>query len=88
MTISPPLAVLAILAVSVAAVSWWAPEPPRTTRVTVDLPPAVYDGLAEQVDGRRGADGRPLTIAQAIADLASRSVLEGGAAPRSAPSSP
>ena len=76
MTISLPLAVSAILALTLAGIAWLAPPPARDLRVMVELPAEVYDNLARQVAGQTDALGRPITVAQAITDLASRSVTD------------
>jgi hypothetical protein len=76
MTISPPLAVSAILALILAAIAWLAPPPARDLRVMVELPAEVYDNLARQVAGQTDALGRPISVSQAITDLASRSATD------------
>jgi hypothetical protein len=75
MTLSPPLTVSAILVVGLVAATWMIPAlqiPIATpsTRVTIEIPAAVYTALTLQVQDRRDAQGQPLTVARWIADLA------------------
>ena len=70
MSISPPIAVLAIAAVGVAATAWLVPPPPDVARAKVMLPAATYEKLALWGREHAGADGRPLTVEQVIEELA------------------
>ena len=69
MRISPPIVVLVVTAGMVAATALFAP-PRDAAQVVVSLPNATYQQLAEW--GRAGArtDGRSLTVAQVIEELA------------------
>jgi hypothetical protein len=90
MTLSPPLTVSAILVAGLATVTWLTsvPQIPTavpSTRVTIELPAAVYTALTLHVKDRRDAQGQPLTVAQWIADLAKATALppDSGTSPQS-----
>ena len=69
MYISPPIAVLAILAAGLASAAWF--DPPREeTSVTITLPEATYQKLSLWGKERGGEDGHSLTVAQVIEKLA------------------
>ncbi len=69
MYISPPIAVLAILAAGLASAAWF--DPPREeTSVTITLPEATYQKLSLWGKERNGEDGHPRTVAQVIEELA------------------
>lgn len=69
MYISPPIAVLAILAAGLASTAGL--EPPReVTPVTVMLPATTYQKLSLWGKERIGEDGQPLTVVQVIEELA------------------
>lgn len=70
MYISPPISVLAILAVGLAGTAWVAPPQREVAQVTVGLPAATYSKLTLLAKGRIGTDGQPLTVAQIIEELA------------------
>lgn len=70
MRISPPIAVLATVAVGLAGTAWLAPPPPEVAQVNVLLPSSTYQKLALWGKEHAGADGRPLTVVQAIEELA------------------
>jgi hypothetical protein len=70
MYISPPIAVLAILAVGLAGAAWLTPPPREVAEATVMLPTATHQKLALWGKEDAGADGRPLTVAQVIEKLA------------------
>ena len=69
MYISPPIAVLAILAAGLASGAWL--DPPREAMsVTITLPEATYQKLSLWGKERSGEDGQPLSVAQVIEELA------------------
>lgn len=70
MKISPPMAVVVIMSALVAATVWFKPPQGETALVEVMLPNATYQTLALWGKGRAGDDGRPLTVAQTIEELA------------------
>ena len=72
MYISPPIAVLAIAAVGVAATAWLTPPPREVAQAKVMLPTATYQKLAQWGKEQAGPDGRPLTIVQVIEEFANK----------------
>jgi hypothetical protein len=66
MTFSPPLSVLAILAVALAGTAWLAPEPSLLRPVTVNLTAGAYDELAKEARRRSIAEGSPMTVSEII----------------------
>lgn len=80
MQVSPPIAVLAIMAVLVVVVVWLAPPPREVAQVNVALPTATHQRLVQWGKEHAGADGRPLTIVQVIEALADNWHEGGGAA--------
>ena len=79
MQVSPPIAVLATMAVLVAVVVWLAPPPREVAQVNVALPTATHQRLVQWGKDHAGVDGRPLTIAQVIEELADNWHEGGGA---------
>ena len=71
MRLSPPITVLAILAVMITGTVWLAPPPQEAMQITVVLPTATHQKLAQWGADHPGTDGRPLTVLQAIEELAS-----------------
>lgn len=69
MIISPPLAVITIVAAGLAATAWLAP-PNRSAQITVAIPLSIYEQLALRTKGRTGPDGKPLTVAKIIEEFA------------------
>lgn len=69
MYISPPIAVLAILAVGLASIAWLEP-PQELAPATVVLPASTYQKLALWGTEHIGEDGRSLLVAQVIEKLA------------------
>lgn len=78
MYVSPPLTILAILAVGLAGTTWFAPLEHGPARVALSLSTATYDKLASWGREQAGADGRPLSVEQVIEELARRPVNEMG----------
>lgn len=72
MYISPPIGVLAILAVGLASTAWLAPPQRQVTQVTVMLPAATHQKLALWARDRADPDGRPLTVVQVIEELVNK----------------
>lgn len=72
MRISPPVAVLAILALGVAAATWLAPLPRMAATVSVILPVATHQKLARWGQGHQGADGTALSVTEVIEVLAAQ----------------
>jgi len=70
MHVSPPLAVLIIVAAMVAGTAWLAPPQRELALATVMLPTATYQKLTLWGKEHAGTDGRPLTVVQAIEQLA------------------
>jgi len=69
MYISPPLTILAFLAVVVASMAWLAPPQRHMTQITVMLPTATYQKLVLRGMMYARADERPLTAVQVIEEL-------------------
>ena len=74
MYISPPIAVLAIASLGLAATAWLAP-PREPARMTVSLPASTYQALALWGHEQGALDGSALSVEQAINKL-SRERLE------------
>lgn len=72
MYLSPPIAVLAVLAVGLAGTAWLAPPQHASGQVTMMLPTATHQKLALWGNKHASADGRPLTVAQVIEELANK----------------
>ena len=72
MYISPPIAVLAILAVGLASTAWLEPPQREVAQVTVMLPTATHQKLALWARDRADPDGRPLTVVQVIEELVNK----------------
>jgi hypothetical protein len=70
MKISPPIGVLAILAVGLAGAAWLAPLPREKTQAGVTLSSATYQKLSLWGKEHADAGGRPQTVAQVIETLA------------------
>lgn len=70
MRLSPPITVLALMAAMVAGVVWIAPPQRQAAQVTVMLPTATHQKLANWGRTHAGADGRALTVAQVIESFA------------------
>ena len=70
MYISPPIAVLGIMAAMVAGTVWLAPPPREVAQTTVMLPTATYQKLTLWGKEHAGEDGRPLTVVEVIEELA------------------
>ena len=66
MTFSPPLTVLAILAVALAGTAWLAPEPSQLRPVTVNLSSGAYDEIANEARRRNTAEGSQMTVSGII----------------------
>ncbi len=62
MSISPPIAVSAIVAVALACTAWLEPPQREAAQVTLTLPIAAYQKLALWGKEHSGADGRPRTV--------------------------
>ena len=69
MKISPPIGVLAILAVGLASAAWLAPLPREKNQTSVTLSSATYQKLTLWGKEHAGTDGRSLTVAQVIEKL-------------------
>ena len=69
MRLSPPITVLAILAVTLAAAAWIVPPMETSSRATVVLPAATYQKLVQWGKEHMDAEGKPSTVAQAIETL-------------------
>jgi len=67
---SPPIIVLAILAVGVASTAWLSPRQSEASHVNVMLPVDTYETFAQFGKEYTDADGRPLTVAQVIEEFA------------------
>ena len=72
MHVSPPIAVLAILAVMLAAVTWLAPPQREADQIAVVLSAATYQKLALWGKAHAGADGQPQTVVEVIEALGAR----------------
>jgi hypothetical protein len=72
MYISPPIGVLAILAVGLAGAAWLAPPQREVAQVSVMLPTATHQKLALWARHRADPDGRPLTVVQVIEELVNK----------------
>jgi hypothetical protein len=72
MYISPPIGVLAILAVGLAGAAWLAPPQREVAQVTVMLPAATHQQLALWARDRADPDGRPLTVVQVIEEFVNK----------------
>jgi len=72
MYISPPIGVLAILAVGLASTAWIPPQPREIAQATVVLPAATYEKFALWGNEHIGADGQPLTVVQVIKEFVKR----------------
>lgn len=72
MQVSPPITVLAMMAALVAVTVWLAPPPREAAQVTVVLPIATHQKLVLWGKEHADADGRTLTIAQVIEELADK----------------
>jgi len=66
MKISPPIAVLIILALGVVTASWLAPLPRLEPTVNIALATGTYKKLAQWGDGEQGADGATLSVTEVI----------------------
>jgi hypothetical protein len=66
MTFSPPLTVLAILALALAGTAWLAPESSLLRPVTVNLPAGAYNELAKEAQQRITAEGSQMTVSGII----------------------
>lgn len=94
MRLSPPLAVLGILAVAVVGLGLATPKDHPVsaqavaTRVTVELPTKTYNALALHVKDRNTAHGDTLTVARWIADLTERTLAVPPETPRPRDASP
>ena len=73
MKISPPIAVLTIAAVGIAATVWLVPaQSGPQPNVKLSLPAATYDRLALWAADHPDQNGGQLTTAQVIEELVSR----------------
>lgn len=70
MRLSPPIAVLTILALGVAAATWLAPLPRLAPTVNIMVPTATHQKLALWGQGHLGADGTALSVTDVIEVLA------------------
>jgi hypothetical protein len=70
MTLSPPITIIALLAVGVAGVTWFAPPEPQPPYVAVHLSAATFDKLEHWAKDHPGRSGQPPTVEQAIDLLA------------------
>ena len=70
MKISPPIGVLAILAVGLASAAWLAPLPREKTHTSVALTNDTFQKLSLWGNEHADASGRPQTVAQVIETLA------------------
>lgn len=70
MYLSPPIAILAILAVGLASTAWLPQQPRETAQATVILPAATYGKLALWGNEHIGADVQPLAVALVIEEFA------------------
>jgi hypothetical protein len=70
MHFSPPITVLAFMAVLVAAAVWYAPPQSPAPQTAVMLPQATYDLLVAKGKLLPTGDGRPRSAAQVIEVLA------------------
>lgn len=76
MYLSPPIAILAILAVGVGGVTWLAPPPREPAWVAVHISTTTYDKLSLWAKEHPGGGGQPLTVAQTIDKLAAEVVKD------------
>ena len=70
MRVSPPIAILGIMAALVAGAVWLAPPQREAAEVKVMLPAATYQKLTLRAKEHTGTDGQPLTVVQVIEELA------------------
>jgi hypothetical protein len=84
MHVSPPIAILAIIAALVAAAVWLAPPQPEVTEAKVMLPAATYQRLMLLGKEYSGANGRPLTVVEVIEMLANKRTNDNDASASSA----
>ena len=77
MRVSPPIAVIGLMVVVVAAGVWIAPPPRKVEQVTVSLTIATHQKLAHWGQNHPGANGRPLTVVQVIEQLANKQEKDG-----------
>ena len=66
MRVSPPIAVIGLMVVVVAAGVWIAPQQQKAEQITVTLPTATHQKLAHWGQNHPGANGRPLTVVQVM----------------------
>ena len=72
MYISPPITVLAILAIAYTATVLLTPPPREIAHVTLVIPSTTYKKLVLWGQANTGTDGRPLTVVQVIEELAKK----------------
>lgn len=72
MRLSPPITVLCLMAALVAGTVWLAPPKGEVSQVPVILPAATYHKLVLLGEGRVGMDGKAMTVAQLIEELANK----------------
>jgi len=70
MRLSPPITILALVAVGVAGVSWLMPPPREPASVAVQISIATHQKLAAWAKAHPGPTDQPMTVAQAIDVLA------------------
>lgn len=70
MHVSPPITILAIVAVMVAVTAWLAPPPGDVAQVSVVLSAATHQKLAILGKQNAAVDGRTRTVTQVIQELA------------------
>lgn len=72
MKISPPIAVLAILAGGLAGAVWLAPPPRQMAQIDVTLPNSTYQKLVLRGKDQADADGRSRTVVQVIEEFTNK----------------
>ena len=72
MQLSPPVTVLAVVAVMVALTVWLVPNTDTPARTTVSISAAAYEQLVRGAQSRTGTDGQPMTVSQLVEELASK----------------
>ena len=72
MYISPPITVLAFLAIAYTAGVLLTPPPQELEHVTVVVPSTTYQKLVLWGKEHTGTDGRALTVVQVIDELANK----------------
>lgn len=76
MTLSPPMTIIALLAVGVAGVTWYAPPDLGPKYVAVHVSVATFDKLKHWAKNHPGASGQPMTMEQVIDVLADEATTD------------